>query len=240
MEHKSVSLELKDFSPGSRTGVLAHAVYNNIDRTQDISRKGMFTKSWQEIKNIDFLFNHENGKTPGNVKRVFEDEQKAYTEVKFGNWTLGNDVMEMIDAGVIKGVSFGYKTEKKADVIIKGKKIRELKEVWHYETSILTVMPANPLTSVISLTKSAEMDLMAEMKAHIDAMEKFCRETKASDETIKKVLNDLAEAKAIMDKFDTGDTPISVANGGEQLPSEEKADTSDDVLLKLKLLTLSM
>ena len=99
MEHKSVSLELKDFSPGSRTAVLAHAVYNNIDRTQDISRKGMFTKSWNEIKAVDFLFNHKDGQTPGSVTRLFEDEAKAYTEVKFGNWTLGNDAMEMIDAG---------------------------------------------------------------------------------------------------------------------------------------------
>lgn len=240
MEHKSVSLELKDFSAGSRTAVIAHAVYDNIDRAGDISRKGMFTKSWQEYKSIGFFFNHDPKQIVGTVTRTFEDEQKAYTEVKFGNWQLGNDVMEMADAGVLRGASFGYIAQKKNWITVKGKRVRELKEVLHGETSLLTELPANPMAGIVSLTKSEQGAMMTELKAHIDALEKFCRETKASDETIKKVLNDLAEAKAIMDKFDTGDTPTSVANGGEQLPSEEKADTSDDVLLKLKLLTLSM
>lgn len=156
MEKKAVPFELKDFSAGSRTAVIAHAVYNNIDRAGDISRKGMFTKSWKENKNIDFLFNHEEKAVVGNVTRVFEDEEKAYTEVKFGNWTLGNDVLEMAEAGVLKGASFGYVAEKKSFITVKGKKVRELKEVYHGETSLLTVMPCNPLAGVVSLTKSLE------------------------------------------------------------------------------------
>ena len=123
MERKSVSLELKDFSPGSRTAVIAHAVYNNIDRTKDISRKGMFAKSWAEYKGIEFLFNHVDSKPVGPVVRTFEDEQKAYTEVKFGNWTLGNDVMAMADAGVLKGASFGYVAIKSAKIEVKGPRV---------------------------------------------------------------------------------------------------------------------
>ena len=238
MEQKYLQLELKDINPGSRTAVLAHAVYNVIDRVGDISRKGMFTKSWNEYKAIDFLFNHKADQIPGSVQRVWEDEQKAYTEVKFGNWQLGNDVMEMADAGVLRGASFGYIAQKKNFITVKGRRVRELKEVLHGETSLLTELPANPLAGVVSVTKAEQGAMLLEMKAHIEAMEKFCRDTKASDETIKQVLLDLAEAKAIMDKFDTGNTQDSVANDGEQLPSEEKADT--DVLLKLNLLTLSI
>lgn len=156
MEHKSVSIELKDFSAKSRTAIVAHAVYDNIDRVGDISRKGMFTKSWKESPLVDFWFNHDPKQVPGTVTRTFEDETKAYSELKFGNWTLGNDVLEMADAGVIKGVSFGYVTEKKAYLNIKGKKVRELKEVRHIETSLLTVLPANPEAGIISLTKSLD------------------------------------------------------------------------------------
>ena len=239
MEHKSVSLELKDFSSGSRTAVVAHAVYNNIDRTGDISRKGMFTKSWKENPKIDFLFNHDQKQVPGSAERQWEDDSKAYTELKFGNWTLGNDVMEMADAGVIKGVSFGYITEKKNYITVKGKKVRELKEVYHGETSLLTVLSANPLAEIVTLTKEQEGALMLELKAHISIMEKFCRDTKASDETIKQILMDLAEAKAIMDKFDTGNTTEGVANPLEQLPSEQK-DSTNDVLVQLNFLTLSI
>lgn len=234
MEHKSVQLELKDFSPGSRSAVIAHAVYNNIDRVGDISRKGMFNKSWQEYKSIAFLFNHDPKQVVGNVVRTFEDETKAYTEVKFGNWTLGNDVMEMAEAGVLKGASFGYIAEKKDYITVKGKKVRELKEVFHGETSLLTVMPANPLAGIVALTKDVN-GIIAELKAHIFRMEKFCREAKASDDTIKQVMNELAEAKAIIDNYDTADTHVA----DEQPASvEEKQDTSTEVLTILSLLNI--
>lgn len=232
MERKSLSLELKDFSPGSRTAVIAHAVYNNIDRTKDVSRKGMFTKSWQEFKNVEFLFNHVKNNPVGPVLRTFEDEQKAYTEVKFGNWTLGNDVMEMADAGVLKGASFGYIATKAGKIEVKGQKVRELREVIHVETSLLTVPPANPDAGVVTLTKAA--DRIEEIKAHVLLMEKFIRDTKASDEMILKVMSDLEQLKSIL--FDTESTPLA----GEQQSSEEKQDSSEDVLLKLNLLTLSI
>lgn len=234
MEHKSVQLELKDFSPGSRSAVIAHAVYNNIDRAGDISRKGMFTKSWKENPKVDFLFNHDREQVPGWTERKWEDDERAYTELKFGNWTLGNDVMEMADAGVLKGASFGYAVEKKNFITVKGRKVRELKEVYHGETSLLTVIPANPLAGIVTLTKDTS-GIILELKAHIELMEKFCRDTKASDETIKQILNQIAEIKAITDNYDTADTHVA----DEQPASvEEKQDTSTDVLTILSLLNI--
>lgn len=236
MEQKSVSFELKDFSPGQRTAVLAHAVYDVIDRGGDISRKGMFNKSWQEHKNIDFLFNHDVKSVVGSVTRTFEDNEKAYTEVKFGNWTLGNDALEMADAGVIRGVSFGYIAQKKNYINVKGRKVRELKEVFHGETSILTDYPMNPLAQVVSVTKNAE-GIITELKAHIGNMEKFVRNTGASDQTIIKVIQDIEEAKAILEKYDTASTQLAT----EQPASvEETKDASDEVLTRIKLLTLSI
>lgn len=274
LEHKSVSLELKDLDNSKRTAVIAHAVYNVIDRVGDISCKGMFDKTWKENKSIDFLFNHDPEQVVGSVLRTFDDEEKAYTEVKFGNWTLGNDVLEMADMGVLKGASFGYNTEKKEFATVKGKKVRKLKEVYHGETSLLTKMPANPLAGIVKLNKAFEqvqelkqlsqteqailksvlsadqsaleqlfglwqtadptsdlytslsyvlsrrIDIIsdvrwqlkynaAEMKAiedHISKMEKFCREAKASDETIISIQNEILEAKQILSNYDTAST----------------------------------
>ena len=209
MEHKDVPLELKDMDSGKRTALIAHAVYNNIDRVGDISTKGMFTKSWQERKSIDFLFNHQPKEIPGNVLRTFEDDEKAYTEVKFGEWTLGNDVMAMVESGVIRGASFGYVTEKKENIEIKGRKVRKLKEVWHNETSLLTATPANPLAGVVSLTKAEDIqNFIAEIKSHIDVMDKFCRNTNASDETIQAIYAELKQAQDLLTKYDTADTPL--------------------------------
>lgn len=283
MERKSIALELKDLSTGSRTAVIAHAVYDNIDRTGDISCKGMFTKSWQENKNIDFLFNHAEGEVVGNVKSLYEDEKKAYTEVKFGNWTLGNDVMEMADSGVLKGASFGYITEKKDYTNIKGKKIRKLLEVKHSETSLLTIVPANPLAGVVALTKAlGDMELkrlspteqamlktilmadhsaleqlvtlslsldvtsdlyvwinynisrraeqiaslrseikynapeIAGMKSYVNKVEKFCKDAKASDESIIKLSDDIKEVKQIIETFDTAFTQVATEPGASK------------------------
>lgn len=273
MERKALRLELKDLDTSKRTAVIAHAVYNNIDRTQDISTKGMFSKSWAESKGaIDFLFNHKDGEVVGNVVRVFEDEQKAYTEVKFGVWTLGNDVLEMVDSGVLKGASFGYNTVQKEFKMVNSQRVRVLKEVKHVETSLLTILPANPLAGIVSLQKSMEQkqltdnekqtlmviaandqnsleqmialsstigitdDLFSwicwnisrradvlgdirsqlrynaaqagELKAHLSVLEKFVRETKASDECIKAVTAQIEETKAIISQYDTETTGL--------------------------------
>ncbi len=74
MEKKAITFELKDLDKEKRTAIIAHAVYDNIDQTDDISRKGMFTKSWNESKtaggdNIDisFYLNHNDEQAPGKV-----------------------------------------------------------------------------------------------------------------------------------------------------------------------------
>lgn len=280
-EVKSVPFELKDLDTGKRTAVIAHAVYNNIDRTKDISCKGMFDKTWRENKSIDFLFNHDDEQVPGYVVRTFDDEEKAYTQVKFGNWTLGNDVLEMAEAGVIKGASFGYVAEKKEYVTIKGEKIRKLKEVYHGETSLLTKTPANPLAGIVSLQKalydnmqfktlstteqqalkdiiasdqdvlqqllniamntdpksdlytwvgyaiSRRADMMGDLRSqvkwnsgelksmqeHANAIDKFCRNAKASDECIKNLQEVKENYEQVLSIYDTANTRFATEPG---------------------------
>lgn len=221
LEQKSISLEFKDMDKGKRTAVIAHAVYNSIDRVGDIATKGMFNKSWREHKSIDFLFNHDKSEIVGNVLSTFEDEHKAYTEVKFGRWALGDDVLEMADAGVLRGASFGYVTEKKSYEVVKGRKIRKLQEVRHFETSLVTATPVHPDAGIVQLNKSLSEEDAGAIASHIDMMEKFCRETKASDECIIRILKEIEEAKSILLKYNTVDThdgeqPISGNNEDEE------------------------
>jgi HK97 family phage prohead protease len=227
MEYKSLGFEIKELSKESRTAVIAHAVYNSIDRMGDVARKGMFNKSWREKKDIAFLFNHDDDKIAGNVLEVFEDEHKAYTKVKFGNWKLGDDLLEMVDAGVIRGASFGFYTTKKEYKMINGRKVRELKEVIHDETSLLTKIPAHPQAGIVHLTKANE-GMIKEFKASIDNMERFCRNANASDETIMNLLGEIEETKSLIQKYDTAATQVAI---------EQDASISDnDTLLKGLLL----
>lgn len=213
IERKALSsFELSDMDRDHRTAVIAHAHYNNIDRYGDISRKGMFSKSWRELKAEDIRFDidHNPAKQPGLVKATSESETKAFTKVWFGTHTLGNDTMLMMDEGIIRGASFEFVTEKKADIVVKGRKVRELKEVKHIATTVtLSIPPINPLAGVVSVTKAGEINL-AELKAGLDKMERFCRDTTASDDCIKNILEQIGEFKSIISANDTVDTqPIT-------------------------------
>lgn len=233
MEQNYIPLELKELSKESRTAVIAHSVYNSIDRMGDIATRGMFNKSWSEKKDIEFLFNHNRDQILGTVTGVFDDEQKAYTKVKFGNWKLADDVMEMADAGVLRGASFGFITEKKEFTNIKGRTIRKLKEVRHEETSLLTKVPAHPEAGIITLTKSLELDnYIIELKSQLDKMEKFCSNSNASDSTIQSVLLEVKEAKHIISKYDTAVTQLAIEPSASE--NECKAFADSLYLLTLK------
>lgn len=219
-----IALEFKDLDTSKRTAIIKHAVYTSIDRVKDISTKGMFTKSWQESK-PEFWFNHIEDNIIGETLRTFDDDQGAYTEVKFGEWTLGNDVLEMAAAGVLRGASFGYIPDKnKTDFIqVKGQKVRRLREVKHIETSLLTKHPAHPEAGIITLNKAFEdmdnNDISAllqfndeqiqSMKACVEQLDKYCRKARASDDTIQALQKHLIEYKQIISAYDTAITQLA-------------------------------
>lgn len=228
IEYKSIPLEVKDIDKGSRTAIIAHCVYDNIDRTKDISRKGMFNKSWQESKSaLNIYVNHDDNQTPGKVLDVYEDDSKAYTKAWFGTHTFGNDTLIQLEEGVIKNASFGYHTVKSNPIDVKGQKIRELKEVTHIETSVLTKMPANPKAGVVSVVKSFEQ--LTEIKNRLDDLEKFVRNTKASDECIIGVLAEIKSLQSILSGLDTADT-----HDGEPAASND----GEDIMTAMHLLRL--
>lgn len=210
MERKSIDLELKDLDKSKRTAIIAHAVYDNIDLTRDIARKGMFNKSWAESgMDINLYLNHNDEQAPGKVTGTYEDDQKAYTKAWMGTHTLGNDVLTMMDEGIIKKASFGYIATKSNQIQVKSTKVRELKEVRHLETSLLTKIPANLKAGVISVTKAFESMSTVEVKQfyeHLDTLEKFCRNTKASDDCIRSMMQEAQNMKQFISEYNTAFT----------------------------------
>ena len=243
-----IALEFKDLDTSKRTAVIKHAVYTSIDRVKDISTKGMFTKSWNENK-PDFLFNHVEGATVGNVKGTYDDDSGAYTEVKFGNWTLGNDVLEMASEGVLKGASFGYISDKSKNeyITVKGQKVRKLREVKHIETSLLTVIPAHPEAGIVLLNKAFDElndndacsllqwndEQIQSMKAYVEQLAKYCHKAKASDDTIQALQKHLTEYKQIISAYDTALTQLAT----EPDASDEEMKAITNFLTTLKIET---
>jgi hypothetical protein len=194
IEYKSLPLEIDSLSKEKGTAVIAHAVYNNIDLGRDIARKGMFDKTWKEKKmadgfDISFYLNHNEDAAPGKVTRVFDNEQKAFTEVKMGTHTLGVDTLKMMDEGIARKASFGFFTMKSNPLKKEGKALRELKEVDHLESSILTKLSMNPGAGLIKVNKSFS-NLQIEFKALDQSEQNFLRSMiGAHQSNLEKLVN---------------------------------------------------
>ncbi len=113
---------------------------------------------------IDVLLNHEENKAWARAIGVKDDGKKGYTHIKAGSHTLGKDVMAMLDDGIARKASFGFIAKKATRIKKENKSVRELKEVAHLETSVLTKLSAHPKAGIIAVRKSFEglqMDIKA-------------------------------------------------------------------------------
>jgi uncharacterized protein len=188
IEYKESSFELKDINKSSRVMIGAYAAYNNEDSHLDIGRKGMFTKSWNENSvRIKHFLNHDVTKPVGKVVKFWEDEKNAFYESKIGTHAFGNDVLEMAESGLLTEHSYGYK-------VIKSNKLgnggRELIEVKLMEISNMTGWGSNANTPLISYQKSMQEDasFLQKMVDRNKNLEKFCKDSTATDETIELLL----------------------------------------------------
>jgi HK97 family phage prohead protease len=151
---KAIQLQLKDLDMGKREAVLAHATYKTLDKDGDRSNRGMFDKSWKDqFHLIRYFLNHDKKQAPGKALQAWDDEEHAYTRVKHGTHTLGEDVLKMMDEGVIMGVSFGFDPNRYKEIKGKGK---DFLSVTHYETSALTHWGAHDSSHVVSVEKALD------------------------------------------------------------------------------------
>ena len=236
MEYKSTPFEVKDINKGERSAVIAFATYNNIDHGGDVLRPGAFKKSWAENKSdIRFFLNHDRSQAPGKALDFFDSGDSANAKAFLGTHTLGEDTLKMMDEGVITDASFGYIPIKKEMIDVKGRSVRELKEVKQREFSVLTDWGMNPLSKVSSVTKSLGNKDLFEIKTRIEKLEKFCRNTTASDETIKYFLQEIKSLHEFVAEIDTADThEISEPDASET----GKTNDNEEILATLQLLNL--
>lgn len=186
---KTIEFPVKDVDMGARTLVQAFTRYNVKDSDGDIGRKGMFKKTWGEnFSRIKHLLNHDIEKPLGKTEKLWEDSDFAYGQSKIGTHELGNDFLKMADSGLITEASYGYKTVKDNST----KEGNELLEVKQWEWSSLTAWGANPYTPIISLTKNlTKIEQSEKISSRIKALELFCSNTTATDETIQYLLQEM-------------------------------------------------
>lgn len=192
---KSFDFAVKDVDMGSRTVVQAYTRYDVKDSDGDYGRKGMFTKTWSEnFSRVKHLLNHDTTKPVGAIKELWDDNEYAYYKSRVGTHTLGEDYIKMADSGLITEASYGFQ-------IIKQNKVadgNELLEVKLWEVSSLTAWGANQYTPIISLTKGLQKEEQVDkISARIKALDKFCRNSTATDETIELLLLELKQLQQL-------------------------------------------
>jgi len=175
--------------------------FDNVDSDGDIIRKGAFTKSIQEwgpasaTPRIKHLMNHNSSQPLGKITMLCEDTKGLCYESQVGTHTLGQDFVKMVESNLITEHSIGYQTMKRNqlqdfDGYMKNPSggWYELTDLKLYEGSSLTAWGANPNTPLTGMKKENKEEVLQALINRQKNLDKFCRNTTASDETVELLL----------------------------------------------------
>jgi hypothetical protein len=192
-----------DVKQGIVTGYLSS--FDTVDVYKEVVRFGAFKKSISENFNrIKHLQNHNPHQPLGKFLILVEDKKGLYYESKIGSHNLGVDFLKMVESGLITEHSIGYKNiqQNRKDTYT------ELTEVKLFEGSSLTGWGVNentPLTGV----KSLEGIKVEDIEARVKSLEKFCKNSDATDETIELLLLEQKQlAQIILNLKQTNTPPV--------------------------------
>jgi uncharacterized protein len=173
---------------GKFTGI--GAIYGLVDLGGDRILPGAFKKTLDSSKKYPLLWQH-NPSDPIGTVQVSDSDQGLLVngELLLSDPTAAKAHL-FLKAGVIKGLSIGYDTEKSAYV----DGVRELRELKLWELSIVT-FPMNPGAEVLGIKKMPDDEMAGHLKA-IDG------HRKAMDRAGRGMREHL---KALFDGFDDDD-----------------------------------
>jgi len=192
---KGYNEQLRDVDTEKRSVAGYFAVFGNLDLDGDVIERGAFTKTIQERgpegkQLIKYLLDHDKTKAIGKITKLTEDERGLYFEAKIGTHSLGNDFVEMLKSDLINQASIGFRTIKEQfDQVTKSNRI---KEVMLYEGSSVTFLGANPEAG------NTWFKSMDDALEYLGSMEKFIRNSNATDEILEKLENQLKSLLAVL------------------------------------------
>lgn len=184
---------LKDVDKSRRLVVPYYTAFDNEDSDGDIGTKGMTLKSIAETgpgsaqPRIKHFMNHDTSWPLGVPQEMGEDAKGAWGSSLIGTHDKGVDFLKMADSGLITEHSYGLAVVRRDKANPK-----RMLEVKVREFSSLTHWGANPRTPFISLGKALTKEEEAAywLKKHA-AIEKFVRDTDATDDCIQGLLLEL-------------------------------------------------
>ncbi len=203
------------------------STFDILDSDGDIGRKGMFKKTIEERgpkathPRIKYFLNHSPYQVPGVIKELEEDNVGLAYGAAIGSHNLGVDYIKMIQSGIITEHSYGYQIVKENRTSAGN----ELLQAIMWEGSGLTAWGANQFTPVTGYSKSLTRDEQFEKYSkRIKDLEKFCRHTDATDETIEIILIEVKQlSQVILDLTNTTPAVVETPEPGKQADDQAKA-----------------
>jgi HK97 family phage prohead protease len=187
--------------------------FDNKDSDSDIIRRGAYQKTIKENgERVKYLYQHNMNQPIGKMKELYEDEKGLVFVAEIPKTTLGNDVMELMKAGVITENSVGILPivkENKGDY-------REIKEVKLFEISAVT-LAANDQAKILDVKGTKNIE---ELYKRYDNIAKLLRKGEISDDMGYALEAEILKLKAL---FVNATKPTEEVTS----PVEEKADNSE-------------
>ena len=193
------SIKDADGKKGIVTGYFAK--FDNVDADGDIIRKGAFAKSILETgplssqPRIKHLLNHNSSQPLGCITSLQEDAYGLAYESQVGTHALGQDFVKMVESNLITEHSIGYQTMKRNQMQDYEGYMKnpaggwyELTDIKLWEGSSLTAWGANQHTPLTGMKADKKEDALQALVNRQKNLEKFCRNSTASDETIELLL----------------------------------------------------
>lgn len=229
--YKTLDFQLKEVDKASRKVRGYFSAFDKVDSYGDVVRKGAFAKTIMEQgpastrPRIKHLMNHDVNKPLGKIAELTEDEYGLLYSSEIGSHALGEDFLKMAESGLITEHSIGYSVVKQNQLkdwkeAKDGDAIWELVELKLYEGSSLTGWGVNQFTPLLP---KAIKDT-GKIADRIKSLEKFCRNTDATDETIELLLLEVKQLSQLIIDL-TAEEKSTVPDATTQ-PQQKTLDSS--------------
>lgn len=232
MNNKACNLQIKGLDFKNRIVEGYFASFDTVDSDNDMFIKGAFAKSIQEngpnstTKRIKHLFNHWD--TVGVLQELYEDEKGLSYVSKIGNHSLGKDVLNMYQDGIITEHSVGFNVIKSEKNPALNYTILSEAKLW--EGSSLDKWGSNKNTPVKSIQEFSEWALQWEKR--YDILTKALRtRTNYTDETYENFEIQIMQLK---DAFKIALNQVQPLKDTEQVePQKEVIEVAKEINFEL-------
>jgi len=172
MQTKNTSLKVKGIDLKNRIVEGYFASFDTIDSDNDVFVKGAFAKSISEngpkgTGRIKHLYNHWD--TVGVLQELVEDNNGLRYVSRIGTHSLGEDVLKMVNDGIITEHSVGFELLPDKVEVVNG--VRYIKEVKLWEGSSLDKWGANANTPIIKSATERD-ELVKRIAEHMVKLQK--------------------------------------------------------------------